>query len=85
MHRRRWTTTQCDDGRSKEKWKPIHEELYVRWELAPTDFHLFEHLNGFLKENNFSNEADVENAFNCFIAPRNSDSLRNGIIALVYR
>lgn len=54
-------------------------------DLAPTDFHLFKHLDGFLKDKNFTNVADIEIAFECFIASRNSDFFRNGINALVYR
>jgi len=54
-------------------------------DLSPTDYHFFKHLHHFLAEKTFRNETSVKNAFEEFIASRNSDFYKSGINALVSR
>uniref|UniRef100_A0A7I5E988 Histone-lysine N-methyltransferase SETMAR n=1 Tax=Haemonchus contortus TaxID=6289 RepID=A0A7I5E988_HAECO len=45
-------------------------------DLSPTDYHLFKHLDSFLKERAFKNQGDVESAFLEFLESRFPDFIR---------
>uniref|UniRef100_A0AAF5D0J7 HTH_48 domain-containing protein n=1 Tax=Strongyloides stercoralis TaxID=6248 RepID=A0AAF5D0J7_STRER len=54
-------------------------------DLLPTDYHFFKHLNDFLNEKYFKNQAEIETAFNDFIASRTPEFYATGINKLVSR
>lgn len=54
-------------------------------DISPTDYHFFKHLDSFLKNKSFSNQAVVESAINEFIASRTMDFFKTGINDLVTR
>lgn len=54
-------------------------------DLSPTDYHIFKHLDNFIKGRVFKSQTDAETAFNDFIASRSSDFYRKGIYDLVKR
>ncbi|KOC61248.1 Histone-lysine N-methyltransferase SETMAR [Habropoda laboriosa] len=54
-------------------------------ELSPTDYHLFNHLENFLREKNLKTQAAAENAFEEFIDSRIPEFYNTGIKKLVLR
>lgn len=54
-------------------------------DLSPTDFHLFRHLDNFLRGKNFRDRSETENAFREFIESLNKDFLETGIRMLLTR
>uniref|UniRef100_A0A7I4YSU7 Histone-lysine N-methyltransferase SETMAR n=1 Tax=Haemonchus contortus TaxID=6289 RepID=A0A7I4YSU7_HAECO len=48
-------------------------------DLAPTEYHFFKHLDGFLKEKCFKTQHDAAAAFDDFIASRSPDFYANGV------
>lgn len=52
-------------------------------DLSPTDYHLFKHLDNFLRDKNFKDYDDVKNNFEQFIVSRNRDFYSTGINKLV--
>ncbi|KOC63620.1 Histone-lysine N-methyltransferase SETMAR [Habropoda laboriosa] len=54
-------------------------------DLSPTYYHLFNHLENFLREKNFKTQAAAENAFEEFIYSRTPEFYNTGIKALVLR
>lgn len=52
-------------------------------DLSPTDYHFFKHLQNFLKDKCFRNQDDAKQAFNDFIATRDTDFYASGINKLV--
>ncbi|KOC64354.1 Histone-lysine N-methyltransferase SETMAR, partial [Habropoda laboriosa] len=54
-------------------------------DLSPTDYHLFNHLENFLREKNFKTQAAAENAFEDFIDSRTPEFYNTGIKKLVLR
>ncbi|KOC67826.1 Histone-lysine N-methyltransferase SETMAR [Habropoda laboriosa] len=52
---------------------------------SPTDYHLFNHLENFLREKNFKTQAAAENAFEEFIDSRTPEFYNTGIKKLVLR
>ena len=54
-------------------------------DLSPTDYHIFKHLNNYLRDEKFADQRAVENAFANFINGQNSQFYRVGIEKLVER
>ncbi len=54
-------------------------------DLSPTDYHIFKHLNNYLRDEKFTDQRAVENAFANFINGQNSQFYRVGIEKLVER
>jgi histone-lysine N-methyltransferase SETMAR len=54
-------------------------------DLSPTDYHFFKHLDNFLQEKIFNNQAAAENAFEEFIGSRTPEFYYNGIKKLTER
>jgi len=54
-------------------------------DLSPTDFYFFRHLYNFLREKNFKNQNDAQNAFQEFVASRTDAFYADGIKQLVSR
>ncbi|KOC67386.1 Histone-lysine N-methyltransferase SETMAR, partial [Habropoda laboriosa] len=54
-------------------------------DLPPTDYHLFNHLENFLREKNFKTQAAAENAFEEFVDSRIPEFYNTGIKKLVLR
>lgn len=52
-------------------------------DLSPTDYHFFKHLDNFLQEKIFNNQAAAENAFEEFVDSRTPEFYCNGINKLV--
>ncbi|KOC71071.1 Histone-lysine N-methyltransferase SETMAR, partial [Habropoda laboriosa] len=52
---------------------------------SPANFHLFHSLDNFFTQKRFRKQEDIENAFQQFLPPRNSDLYARGINALVVR
>ncbi|KOC67984.1 Histone-lysine N-methyltransferase SETMAR [Habropoda laboriosa] len=52
-------------------------------DLSPTYYHLFNHLENFLREKNFKTQAAAENAFEEFIYSRTPEFYNTGIKKLV--
>ena len=52
-------------------------------DLSPTDYHLFKHLQNFLKDKCLNNQDDAKQAFNDFIATGDTDFYASGINKLV--
>lgn len=54
-------------------------------DLSPTDYHLFKHLEQFMRKKNFKDRDAVENAVRAFMDSRNSDFYASGINKLISR
>lgn len=54
-------------------------------DLSPTDYHLFKHLDNFLRDKCFKNQDDAKNAFNAFVTSRQPDFYSSGINKLISR
>jgi histone-lysine N-methyltransferase SETMAR len=54
-------------------------------DLSPTDYHLFRHLDNFLRNKKFDDQTAIENAFDDFIQAQDPQFFRDGIEKLVDR
>ncbi|XP_035733116.1 histone-lysine N-methyltransferase SETMAR-like [Vespa mandarinia] len=54
-------------------------------DLSPTDFHLFKHLELFLRAKQYENEDSLKNAISEFIDSKDQDFFKTGIYALKSR